>query len=147
MKKEHPAEILSRRPTGGVEGYKAYIRSVVLALVITRRHIFFNSARTLLLMLARASTPSLVSSGTTAPRTAAGKNACCATAAAAKQEDPEPALARAAATGQAGNTARVSHTTPVTIRKTRVPDTRSRGLTVATVKKTLAQGNTTAVVG
>ena len=47
------------------------------------------------------------------------------TAAATKQVDPEPALARAAATGQAGNTGRVSHTTPntlVTIRKTRIPD-------------------------
>ena len=56
-----------------------------------------------------------------------------------KQEGPEPALARAAATGQAGNTARVSHTTPVTIHKTRVPDTRSRGLTVATVTTLIAQ--------
>ena len=50
--------------------------------------------------------------------------ACCATTAATKQEDPEPALARAAATGQAGNTARASRTTPipVTIRKTHIPD-------------------------
>ena len=89
-------------------------------------------------MLAGASTPSLVSSGTTAPRTAAGKNACCATAEAKKQEDPEPALTRATATGQVDNTARVSHTTPGTIRKTRVPDTRSRGLTVDTAKTPIA---------
>ena len=86
-------------------------------------------------MLAGASTSSLVRSGTTAPRTAAGKkkSASCATATATKQEDPKPALARAAATGQAGNTARVSHTTPtpVTIRKTRVPGFHSRGLTAA----------------
>ena len=76
-----------------------------------------------------------------APGTAADKNACCATAAATKQEDPEPALARAAATGQVGNTARVSHTTPisVTIRNTRVPDFQSRGLTAATVKTPIAQ--------
>ena len=92
-------------------------------------------------MLAGASTPSLFSSGTTATRTAARKNACCASAAASKQEDPEPVLARAATTGQAGNAARVSHATPtpVTIRKTRVPDFRSRGLTAATVKGTIAQ--------
>ena len=87
-------------------------------------------------MLAGASTPSLVSSGTTAPRTPAGKSTCCATTMATKQQDPEPALARAAAPGQAGNTARVSHTTPtpVTIRRTRVPDIHSRGLTAATAK-------------
>ena len=92
-------------------------------------------------MLAGASTPGLVSSGTMAPRTVAGKNACCATAAATKQKDPEPALAWAAATGQAGNTARASHTTPtpVTNRKTRVPDIHSTGLTAAMVETPIDQ--------
>ena len=116
-----------------------FVITKVSDLNATTRHILLHSARTPLLMLAGASTPSLVSSGTTAPRPAAGKNACCATAAATKQENPEPALARAAATGQAPNTARVSHTTSVTIRKTRVPDIHSRGLTAATVKAPIAQ--------
>ena len=72
---------------------------------------------------------------------AGASSKCCAFASATKQEDPEPALARATATGPVGNTARVSHTTPtpVTIRKTRVPDSHSRGLTAATVKTPLAQ--------
>ena len=111
------------------------------ASIATRHHILLNSAGTLLLMLAGASTPYLVSSGTTASRTAAGKNACCAIAVATKQEDQEPVLARAAAIGQAGNTARFSHTTPtpVAIRKARVPDTHSRDLTAATVKAPIAQ--------
>ena len=105
-------------------------------VVTTRRHIRLNSARTLLIMLAGASTPTLVSSGTAAPPTAAGKNAYCATAAATKQEDPEPALSSAAATGQAGYTIRDSHTTPtlVTSRKRRVPHFHSRSLTAATVE-------------
>ena len=92
------------------------------------------------LMLASASTPSAISAGTAAPRTAAGKDACCA-AAATEQEDPEPALARAAATVQAGNTVEVGHTTPtpVTIRKTRVHDFHGRGRATATVKTPIAQ--------
>ena len=87
--------------------------------------------------------PELGQLGTTAPRTAAGKNACCATAAATKQEDPEPALARAATTGQAGNTDRVSHTnpTPATMRKTLVPEIHSRSLTAPTVKTPIASHN------
>ena len=93
------------------------------ALIATRRHILYNSARTILLMLVGASTPSLVSSGTTAPRTAAGMSACCATAAATKQVDPAPALARITATGHAGKTVRVSHTTPNSGKNS--PDARS----------------------
>ena len=104
-----------------------------------RRRILKNNARTLSLMLEGAPTPSLVSSATTATRTAAGRNACCGTAAATKQEGPEPALARAAATGQAGDKARVSHTPTVTIHKTRIPNTPSRGLTAATVRTPIAQ--------
>ena len=120
-----------------------FLAPALCALIASRRHILVNSARTLLLMPTGASTPSLVSSETTAPRTAAGKNACCATAAATKQGDPEPALARAAATGQAGNTTRVSHTTPnlATICKTFVPDIHSRSLTAAKVKTPIASHN------
>ena len=97
------------------------------AVFSTRRHFLINSACTLISMLAGDSTPSLVSSATMAPRTAATT----------RQEDPQPALARAAAvTGQDDSKARVSHTTPppATICKTRVPDNNSRDMMAATVK-------------
>ena len=72
-------------------------------------------------------------------RTGAGMNACCATAAATTQEGPKPDLAKAPATGKAGNRAKINNTTPATTHKTRGLGAHSWDLTAAAILTPMTQ--------